>query len=165
MGIRRVQGHGGQESRLYVRDVGEVLQVESVDLAVNISAVVPAPTFGLLMTATIVTTVGSNLAISWSGNPFHNGPSALGANGVMVFRFRLDGSLLAPGAGTAENAPKLQIESLSYDKRVPITPGSHTVDVEWSLFGAAVAANTMFLLPVGALSDFSHANLTLQEQA
>lgn len=165
MTTRRVQGFGAQESRLYVRDVGQVINIESVDLAVNASAVVPAPIFGLLMSASIITTVGTRLAIHWSGNPFHNGPSAVGANGVMAFRFRLDGSLLTPGAGTSENAPKLQIESVSYDKRVPITPGPHTVDVEWSLFGAAVAANTMFLLPVGGLADFVHANLTLQEQA
>ena len=119
------------------------------------------PIYGTLLTAslTTVTAPGSFLFVVFTAAPRHIGPFI----GIVAinFRFRLNGTLVAPGGGTTINMVRNRIGSVAYTLRLPITPGVQLVAVEWAGFG--LGANTLVIDPV-TLPDLVHAQLTIQEQ-
>jgi hypothetical protein len=134
--------------------------IASNRLTVDVASVAVPPIYSVLMTQAITCGAAAlflKIEFSAAARRVFGPATAVAIN----FRFRLDGLLIAPGGGTTINVLPFQIQSASYMNRLPITPGLHTVAVEWSGFG--LGFGTMVIDPV-ALPDLNHAQLVLTEQ-
>lgn len=131
--------------------------VVTFNVAVDAATVVLFPVFATLTTLALTTGTGF-LWINWTSATIHRGIA--GVNAAFIFRFRLNGTLIAPGGGTTVNTLTNMIAPNAYTRRIAVMAGVQTVDVEWSKAGAAI--NTMSIDAL-TLPDLCHGHLLLQE--
>lgn len=138
-----------------------VLQTVSVNLAVGVTTTATPPVYTTLLTTPLLTTTlpASRLRIDFYCSWNHSG--AFAGNVAANFRFRLNGSLLAPSRGTTGNQIRGRIDCVSFCRVLPVVAGPHTVLAEWS--GFALGVNQLNCLPVGIFADLFGAQIIVQE--
>ena len=134
------------------------LPTASFELAADFSMVLNAPVYAVLITLALPTFLPSSfLYFNFTSTWRHLG--AFAGNAAVNFSFVLKTVLLT--GGTTDNKVRGQIGCVARNRRVAVTAGVQTLEVEVSKFGAA--ANSVVIDPV-ALPDLNHSALFMEEQ-
>ena len=139
---------------------GELLSSRSARLLVNFGTTAQPPVYSTLFTLPITTVLPSSyLAIDFTCGVLMVGASA--ANLAPTVRFRINGTLVAPGGGITVNTLVARIMPLAYSHREVVSAGVQTVIAEVAYFGPA---GQTLVINALTLPDLMHAHLRIQEQ-
>ena len=138
---------------------GKLRQVIFEDLQINKSTTARSPIFSSLLGPRQVTTEAGGALIV-----FLDVSVTATAGVAAIFRIRIDGAT-PTGIGSANAATvtsPFNVQDASTGIYIPVTPGVHTVEIEWAKQPTAPAGASIVINPVSN-SELFHANLVIME--
>ena len=142
-----------------VATAGKLRQVIFEDLTINKSTTAKTPTFSSLLGPRSVTTTDGGALIV-----FFDASVTATAGVAAIFRIRIDGASPS-GIGSANAATvtsPFNVQDASTGIYVPVTPGVHTVEVEWAKQVTAPDSASIVINPLSN-SELFHANMVIME--